>query len=117
MQGRASTVRCMMGNLAYFKEAGFQPQPPWALLEQAPPIWVNTTTRNLGRGLKVAEDGSSTLDSGDWGRLNLPFFLIDTGTVWSLRGSRTGAILQAWERHTHHCSVSHQGCRSSGGES
>lgn len=78
------------GDLAYFKEGESQPQPPWVLLRQAPPIWVNTTIRNLGRGLKVVEDGSSILDSGDWGRLNLPFFLIDTGTVWSLQGSRLG---------------------------
>lgn len=42
----------------------------------------------------MIEDGLSILDSGDWGRLDLPFFLIDAGTVWGLHGSRNGASLR-----------------------
>lgn len=42
----------------------------------------------------MIEDGPSILDSGDWGRLDLPFFLTDAGTVWGLHGSRNGASLR-----------------------
>lgn len=46
----------------------------------------------------------------------MPFFLIDTGTGWSLQG-RSGAFPQAWGWYSHHCPVSHQGfCSAESGQ-
>lgn len=48
--------------------------------------------------------------------MDLPFFLIDPDTGWSLQGSRSGAFPQAWGWYSHPCSASLQGCCSSKGD-